>query len=527
MKRWIFTIITGMLLLCYAMARVLVTEEMALSEIAPIVGIFAVGFVAIVIGLLSLNRRTLEVLIESTDDRLENKKNINVNNLIFNKNVFEYGPKIVVIGGGEALNTVLAGIKEYTSNVTAIATVSSYGEEPSTSRKAMGVPPTVDIKNSFSSLAKSESLGNLLNHKFTNGPLEGLEFADIYFSAMKDVSRDFSESITLSNEIFGTVGKVLPVTDEEIDIVAELENGYVIHEKNRIQEVVAEKFTKINRITIKPASARPTAGVLEAIKEADAIIIGPGSLYTNVIPNLLIPGVTRAIKESSAIKLYVSNLMTEPGQTDNYSVSDHLQAIIDHCGQGVVDYCLYDTGEIIPEIIKKYNIEGQDVVEQNIEKVKGVKFLQRDLAVVKERYIRHDSDLVAKSIIELVCDDLKYQDKQNDPQYLMLSTKLKEDKRIEKLKKNSQKRESKKKNEKAKDSKKAKTKSKFSQKYSDRIQSIKDSGEKSRKKKQKAIAKAKVEKANKVKQHVPKTQAQIREEMLRMYQQTVKEKKEE
>ena len=130
----------------------------------------------------------------------------------------------------------------------------------------------------------------------------------------------------------------------------------------------------------------------------------------------------KAIKESTAIKVYISNIMTEPGQTDNYSVSDHLNAIIEHCGKGIVDYCIYDTGEIIPEFIKKYNLEGQDLVEQDIEKVKGIKFLQRNLSMISDEHIRHDPNLVASSIIELICDDLKYQDKQNDPQYLMLNT---------------------------------------------------------------------------------------------------------
>ena len=126
--------------------------------------------------------------------------------------------------------------------------------------------------------------------------------------------------------------------------------------------------------------------------------------------------------------------MTEPGQTDNYSVSDHLNALIEHCGTGIVDYCIYDTGEIIPEFIKKYNLEGQDLVDQDINKVKGIKFLQRNLSMISNDFIRHDPSLVASSIIELICDDLRYQDKQNDPQYLMLSTKLREDKRINKIK---------------------------------------------------------------------------------------------
>ena len=178
------------------------------------------------------------------------------------------------------------------------------------------------------------------------------------------------------------------------------------------------------------------------------------------------------------MKVYISNIMTEQGQTDNYSVADHLNAIIEHCGRGVVDYCIYDTGEVVPEFIKKYNLQGQDLVEQDIEKVKGIKFLQRNLSMIKEEKIRHDPNLVAASIIELICDDLKYQDKQNDPQYMMLNNKLREEKRINKIKKNM-----------AKDAKRGKkkktkalnSKSKFSNKYSDRIASIREADEKARK----------------------------------------------
>ena len=149
------------------------------------------------------------------------------------------------------------------------------------------------------------------------------------------------------------VGQVIPATLDEMQIVAELANGYIVSEKSRIPEVVSEKLTKINRITISPSNCKPAPGVVEAIKEADCIVIGPGSLYTNVIPNLLINGINKAIKESSAIKVYISNIMTEPGQTDNYSVADHINAILSHCGTGIVDYCIYDTGEIVPEYIKK------------------------------------------------------------------------------------------------------------------------------------------------------------------------------
>lgn len=525
MKRWMFLILIGIILSCYGMAEIIVLKEISFQEVGKIIAIFVAGFVSIVIGLIFLNKRTLEVLIESTDERMENKKNVNINSLIFNKTVYDKGPNIVVIGGGTGLNTVLAGLKNYTSNLTAIVTVSDYGEEKTNSRKELQTLPLDDIKNSIISLSREdEQVEKLFNYEFKQGKLKGLDFSDIYFLAMKEVNGNFEDSIIKSNQVVNMVGKVIPVTLDEMKIIAELANGYIVEEKSRIPEVVSDKITKINRITISPSNCRPAPGVVEAIKNADCIVIGPGSLYTNVIPNLLVNGVTKAIKESSAIKVYISNIMTEPGQTDNYSVADHLNAIIEHCGQGVVDYCIYDTGEIIPEFIKKYNLEGQDLVEQSIDKVKGIKFLQRNLSMIYGEHIRHDPNLVATSIIELICDDLKYQDKQNDPQYLMLNTKLREEKRINKKKKETAKRELQKQKGKIKPTKK-KSKSKFSNKYSDRIASIKEADEKAKMKMQKEENKKnkktetkKIKDISKNNKGTPKrkrTPQEIREEMLK------------
>ncbi len=478
MKRWIFLILIGIVLCCYGIAEILVMKEISFQEVGKVVAIFVVGFVAIVVGLVYINKRTLEVLIESTDERMENKKNVNINSLIFNKTVYDKGPNIVVIGGGTGLNTVLSGLKNYTSNLTAIVTVSDYGEAITNSRRELQTLPLNDIKESIVALSKKdEQVEKLLNHEFQNGRLRGLDFSDIYFLAMKEINGNFEDSIIKSNEVINMVGKVIPVTLDEMKIVAELENGYIVEEKSRIPEVVSEKLTKINRIMISPSNCKPAPGVVEAIKAADCIIIGPGSLYTNVIPNLLVNGVNRAIKESTAIKVYISNIMTEPGQTDNYSVADHINAILEHCGQGIMDYCIYDTGEVIPEFIKKYNLEGQDIVEQDVDKVKGIKFLQRNLSMIDGEFIRHDPNLVAASIIELICDDLKYQDKQNDPQYLMLNTKLQEEKRINKKKKAMARKN---KNGKKSHEKHARGKSKFSNKYSERIASIKEADEKAR-----------------------------------------------
>lgn len=525
MKRWIVLILIGILFACYGLAKILVMKEISFQEVGEVILIFVIGFVAIILGLIFLNKRTLEVLIESTDERMENKNNVNVKSLIFNKTVYDKGPNIVVIGGGTGLDTVLSGLKNYTSNLTAIVTISDYGEAATTSRRELQMLPLGDVKDSIVSLASKEGqINKLFNYEFTNGKLKGLNFSDIYFSAMKEINGNFEDSIIKSNEVLNMVGRVIPVTLDEMKIVAELANGYVVEEKSRIPEVVSEKLTKINRILISPTNCRPAPGVVEAIKNADCIVIGPGSLYTNVIPNLLVNGVTKAIKESSAIKVYISNIMTEPGQTDEYSVSDHLNAIIDHCGAGVVDYCIYDTGEIIPEFIKQYNLEGQDLVDQDIEKVKGIKFLQRNLSMIREGHIRHDPSLVASSIIELICDDLKYQDKQNDPQYLMLNTKLREEKRINKIKKNMKKQAKKGVSTKNKTEKKRRGKSKFSNKYQDRIASIREADEKARRKTEKEESR-KSKKTTKKNTHSntrnkstkekKKTSQELRDEMLK------------
>ena len=520
LKRWMLLILIGIALICYGIANVLVLKEMSFIEVAKIVAIFVGGVVVTVAGLIGLNKRVLEILIESTDDRMNDKSNVNIKSLIFNKKVYHQGPNIVVIGGGTGLNTVLTGLKKYTDNLTAIVTVSDYGEAKTESRKELQTMPLDDVKDSIVSLSsQNDQLEKLFNYKFKEGKLKNLAFSDIYFSAMKNINDDFSSSIIRSNEVLNIIGKVIPVTLDEMNITAELANGYVVTEKSKIPEIVYDKVTKINRIYLNPTNCRPAPGVLEAIKEADCIIIGPGSLYTNVIPNLLVNGVAKAIKENTGLKVYISNIMTEPGQTDEYSVSDHLNAIIEHCGKGIVDYCIYDTGEIVPEFIKRYNLEGQDLVIPDVDKIKGITFLQRNLSMITNDCIRHDPELVAESIISLICDDLRYQDKQNDPQYLMLNNKLKEDKRINKIKKQMKKDEKKGR----KEPKKRKGNSKFSNKYSDRIESIKKSSEMEKLKAQKL--KKEEKKAKKVKKDSDDTKApvkrrkktpqEIREEMLR------------
>lgn len=331
--------------------------------------------------------------------------------------------------------------------------------------------PTEDIKSSISALSLQEDeMTNLMNYKFKNGKLSNLSFGDIYLSAMQNTYGDFTRSIEKSSDILSIVGKVLPVTLDEMKICAELKDGTIIEEKHKISEIVSQRVTEINRVYINPSNCRIAPGIMEAIKEADSIVIGPGSLYTNVIPNLLIKNVAKAIRDSKAQKVYVCNIMTEPGQTDDYDVSDHINAIIDHAGEGIIDYCVCDTGEIVPEIVRKYNMAGSNIVNTDIAKIRdlGIKPLKGDFATVEDEHIKHNSDETAKVIIELIVNEAKFKDKKPDEQFMLLNKKLKETNKNGKI-------VDYKKEKKAKHSKIEKNASKFTNKYQDRIESIKNS----------------------------------------------------
>ena len=482
-KRWILLILFGIVLVCYGIAKILVSEEITFFELGKTIVIFVVGFISIVVSVVFIQKRSLEIIIEAnnTSTKKRKKAQLNIKSLIFNKKVYEEGPKVVVIGGGKGLNTVIEGFKKYTNNITAIVTMSDYGNISTDSRRALDTLPLKDIKDSIIAMSdKDELMRKLMNLNFRNERLIGLNFGDIYLTAMNEIYGNISEAIAKSTEVLNINGKVIPVTLDEITICAELADGTTIKQKDRIPEVVAEKVEKINRIYIAPSNCRPAAGVIEAIEDADVIIIGPGSLYTNVLPNLLVKNVSKAIRDSKAMKFYISNIMTEPGQTDNYDLSEHFRAIKEHVGTDIIDYCLADTGEVVPEYIRKYNKEGADLVEIDNKKLSNYnsKIIQRNMSSSKDGRVRHNPEVIAATIIEMICNDLKFHDMQNNTEYLLLQSVLKEQKKLiaqneKRLVKVSNKPSLKKK--KTHDTKK---KSKFNEKYMDRVSSIKNTEKK-------------------------------------------------
>ena len=464
MKRWMFLILVGIALSCYGVSEIIAMKSLSILDLVKVVVLFIIGFILIVVGLVYSQKRVLELLIEETDDRIgKNDKDVNVKSLIFNKKIYNQGPKIVAIGGGSGLNTVLKGLKHYTDNITAIVETSGYSKQY--------------ILDGIAALAKNEEeMETILKSKIAKNRLP---FGESFLQSMQSAFVDLSTAMENLSKVLNITGRIIPVTMDEMTVCAELENGTIIDDKEKLPNVVMDKITKINRVFVSPTNCKTAPGVIEAIMEADAIIIGPGSLYTNVIPNLLIKNVSKAIEESKAKKIYISNIMTEPGQTDDFSLYDHIKAILDHARNSIIDYCIYDTGEIIPEYVRRYNEQGADIVEQDIKKIKdlGIRVIQRNFSVVEDHSIRHDPVLVADSIIELICDDMVFKDMQNAPQYISMSTKLKKSNKKRKITQN--KKKPKEKNRKAKPSrmKTYKKKSKFANKYNERIKSIQESEE--------------------------------------------------
>lgn len=464
MKRWMFLILVGIALSCYGVSEIIAMKSLSILDLVKVVVLFIIGFILIVVGLVYSQKRVLELLIEETDDRIgKNDKDVNVKSLIFNKKIYNQGPKIVAIGGGSGLNTVLKGLKHYTDNITAIVETSGYSKQY--------------ILDGIAALAKNEEeMETILKSKIAKNRLP---FGESFLQSMQSAFVDLSTSMENLSKVLNITGRIIPVTMDEMTVCAELEDGTIIDDKEKLPNIVMDKITKINRVFVSPTNCKTAPGVIEAIMEADAIIIGPGSLFTNVIPNLLIKNVSKAIEESKAKKIYISNIMTEPGQTDDFSLYDHIKAILDHARNSIIDYCIYDTGEIIPEYVRRYNEQGADIVEQDIKKIKdlGIRVIQRNFSVVEDHSIRHDPVLVADSIIELICDDMVFKDMQNAPQYISMSTKLKKSNKKRKITQN--KKKPKEKNRKTKPSrmKTYKKKSKFANKYNERIKSIQESEE--------------------------------------------------
>ncbi len=311
------------------------------------------------------------------------------------------GPRVVAVGGGTGLPVMLRGLKEYTSNLTAVVTVADDGGSSGQLRKEFGILPPGDIRNCLVALADTESLmDRLFLHRFETGnALAGHNFGNLFILAMTEITGDFEEAVRKSSEVLAIRGRVLPSTLHKVVLEARMKDGRIV----RGESFIGHSGGPIDRVRLIPSDPSPVEDVLTAIREADAIVLGPGSLYTSIIPNLLVPGVAEAIRQSPAPKIYVCNVMTEAGETPGYGAADHLKALLDHGGPGVADYCLVNTEPIPPETIARYREEGAEPVQVHPDRIKalGVQ-LVADSLIHQADVVRHDPDRLGAAVMRLL-----------------------------------------------------------------------------------------------------------------------------
>ncbi len=314
------------------------------------------------------------------------------------------GPKVVVIGGGTGLSTMLRGLKKYTHNITAIVTVADDGGGSGVLREDLGMLPPGDIRNCILALANTEpTMEKLLQYRFTDGMLKGQSFGNLFLAAMNGISNSFEEAVKKMSEVLAVSGKVLPVTLDDVKLKAKLKNGIVIDGESLIPKLQMKEKSPIERIFLEPKDAKPVKEALTDIMEADEIILGPGSLYTSIIPNLLVNDVCEAIENSKAIKVYVCNIMTQPGETIGYDANAHVDALFLH-GLKSLDYVIVNNGEIPYEYKDRYKEDMSQPVSYDVEsfKQKGIKVIEKDVLAIRNNYIRHDEQKLAEILMGLI-----------------------------------------------------------------------------------------------------------------------------
>lgn len=313
----------------------------------------------------------------------------------------EYQPRIVVIGGGTGLSVMLRGLKEKPVDITAIVTVADDGGSSGRLRSELSMVPPGDIRNVLTALADTEPLlGQMLEYRFKRGRgLAGHSLGNLILAAMQEITGDFVTGVRELSRVLAVRGRVLPASGTAIVLRAEMEDGTIVVGESKIPLAGG----KIRRVSIEPADVAPLPDAIEAIREADAILIGPGSLYTSILPNLLVPEITKTIAESDALKIFICNVMTQPGETDNYTVSDHLNAVREHVGQDLFDYVIVNNGEIPEQVQSKYAEKGAKAVHLDLDEVtrKGYKVIA-DKLVLFRTYLRHDARKLSQHIYQLV-----------------------------------------------------------------------------------------------------------------------------
>jgi len=411
-KRWLLLFSLGVLVASMGLAIVLnykyagnfeetifrmvyLTTGKYYYTVTTVVGIFIIagGLIVMTLATRQIIASVISVLIPEGSDRLIE--------LIFQKRKLNRGPAVTVIGGGTGLSVLLRGIKGVTSNITAIVTVADDGGSSGRIRQDLDMIPPGDLRNCLVALADTEPLmEKLFQHRFGGvGGLAGHNFGNLFIAAMTEVLGDVEQALKESSKVLAVRGKVLPASTQKVRLWAKMVDGSVVEGESQIP--LANK--RIESVYLQPEETMPVESSLEAIRDADAIILGPGSLYTSILPNLLVRGIADTLRKSQAVKIYICNVMTQPGETDGYSASEHVKAILDHVGPGVIDYVVINGQNVAVELQEKYADQGAYPVEADLKAIEamGIKAVVADV-ISETNWVRHDPLKLSRTIVSMI-----------------------------------------------------------------------------------------------------------------------------
>jgi len=310
--------------------------------------------------------------------------------------------RVVVVGGGTGLSVLLRGLKQEEVHITAIVTVADDGGSSGRLREEMDMLPPGDIRNVLTALADTEPLmEKLMQHRFKNGNgLAGHNLGNLLLAAMNEITGDFVSAVKMLSGVLAVRGDVLPASTQSILLKAEMADGSIVEGESQIP--LAGK--RIKRVFLDPIDAVPLDEALDAIAQADLILIGPGSLYTSILPNLLVKGLYEEIKRSSAQKVYICNVMTQPGETDGYSAADHVEALYDHVGEPFLNTIIVNSAEIPPRVLEKYAEKGATPVSFDLDRLKALNLniVAKSLVTFEGGYLRHNARVVSKEVVALL-----------------------------------------------------------------------------------------------------------------------------
>ena len=312
-------------------------------------------------------------------------------------------PRIAAIGGGHGLSAMLRGLKRYTKHITAIVTVADDGGGSGMLREDLGMLPPGDIRNCIMALANTEpTMERLLNYRFTEGSLSGQSFGNLFLAAMNGISGSFDEAVQRMGEVLAITGSVLPVTNQNVYLEAEFDTGSRTLGESKIFYAKKINDCRIRQVRLVPEHPQALQDSIDAIRQADIIVIGPGSLYTSIIPNFLVDGISDAIRSSGAVREYILNIMTQDGETDGYTGEDHVRALLEHAGGDVIDVCIANNAPVPEKWLAPYRQEGVGPIEVDRAGIEALGVAVREFPLCRPgRYIRHDADALSRAILSV------------------------------------------------------------------------------------------------------------------------------